>query len=341
MAGIDVFNNNAFGTFSLTGAFNRMPFKPQRLGMMNIFEPRPVRTITIGIEERNNALALVPTSQRGQELDEDSVEKPNIRDFRTVRIAKGDNVNADEIQDIRAFGTESELAQVQQELARRGQSIRDDLELTHEHMRLGAVQGIVLDADGSTEIRNWFTEWSISQPAEIDFDLDNANPASGVVRKKCNEVRRAMQRGAAGSWTPQTTIHALCGDAFWDDLTAHKEVRETFLNTQQASDLRDGNVFETFRYGGITWENYQGTDDNSTVAIGTDKATFFPVNAPGVFQVAYSPAEFMPWVNTPGQSLYSLIIPDMKRQAYVRLEMYSYPLHICTRPQMLQRAKRT
>ena len=86
-----------------------------------------------------------------------------------------------------------------------------------------------------------------------------------------------MMKAAKGVFTPATRVHALCGDAFWDDLTAHSEVRQTYLNTIEASQLRNGNAYETFNYGGITWENYRGTDDGS-VGINTDKAKFFPVN---------------------------------------------------------------
>jgi hypothetical protein len=35
------------------------------------------------------------------------------------------------------------------------------------------------------------------------------------------------------------------------------------------------------------------------------------------------------------------MVMDDDRQAWVRPELYSYPLHICMRPGMLQRAKRT
>jgi hypothetical protein len=219
-----------------------------------------------------------------------------------------------------------------------------DVELTWEHMMLGAVQGIVYDADNSTVINNWFTEWGVSQDAEIDFDLDNASPASGAVRKKCTQVVRQMMKAAAGAWVPgRTQVVALVGDDFWDDLTSHPEVEKTFLNTQQAADLRNdvGNAYESFRYGGITWINYRGTDDDSTVAIDTDKAKFFPVNAPSVFQAAYSPGEWFDVINTAGQDVYAMIIPDDKRNAFVDAEVYSYPLFVCTRPKMLQRAKRT
>ena len=35
-----------------------------------------------------------------------------------------------------------------------------------------------------------------------------------------------------------------------------------------------------------------------------------------------------------------MTIPDRDRNASVRIELYSYPLFICTRPEMLQRAKK-
>lgn len=340
MATMDIFTSNAFSTFSLTNAINKVDYKPQRLGQLNIFAPMPVRTISIGIEAKDSVLSLIPTSERGAPLPQQNSEKRNIRDFRTRRIAKGDRLHAYEIQNVRAFGSETELMQVQAETAQRMQRLRNDVELTHENMRLGAVQGKFIDSDGST-ILDWFTEFSIAPPAEIDFDLDNATPGSGAVRKLCNQVTRAMMRGAKGAWTPQTQIIGMAGDNFWDDLTAHKEVRETYLNTAQAQDLRPGNAFETFRYGGITWENYRGTDDNATVAVGADKAIFFPVGATAVFEVAYSPAEFMPWVNTLGEETYAMMIPDRDRQAYIDIETYSYPLFICKRPQMLQKARRT
>lgn len=45
-------------------------------------------------------------------------------------------------------------------------------------------------------------------------------------------------------------------------------------------------------------------------------------------------------MNTPGQDVYALIVQDKDRQAWVRPEVYSYPLFMCTRPGMLLRAKR-
>lgn len=337
MAHMDVFQDDAFSMVSMTAAVEKTPYVPQFLGSLNIFEPRPVPTTHVSIEKRDNTLALIQTTERGAPLAEWNTDKRDIRNFNTVRLAKGDTLYAHEIQNIRAFGEETELMGVQAEVMRRNMRIRQDMELTHENMRLGAIQGIVLDADATT-IRNWYTEWSIVQATEIDFELDDA---STLVRGKCQTVVRAMMRAAKGAWTPATQVHGLCSDEFFDALIDHAKVRDTYTAWAAAQDLRQDMSFRTFPYGGIFFHNYRGTDDESTVAVAANKAKFFPVNAPGVFQVAYSPAETFDFANTPGREVYGMTIPDRDRNAWVRVEQYSYPLYICTRPEMLQRAKKS
>lgn len=337
MASMDVFNGRAFHMTEMTAALNRTPHLPTFLGAQNIFEPKPVRTISVSIEQKAGTLSLIQTSERGAPLQQADREARDIRDFRTVRVAKGDTLHAYEIEGIRAFGNESELMQVQAEVAARLTNLNNDVELTMENMRLGAIQGIVLNADGST-IRNWYTEWGIAQPAEIDFELDD--PATDV-RAKCNAVVRAMARASGGAWVAnRTEVHALAGDDFFDNLTGHAHTRDTWLNQQAAADLREGNAFSSFKFGGIHFHNFRGTDDNSTVAVGSSLCKFYPVNAPGVFQVAQSPGETFDFVNTPGQRVYAMLVPDRERNAWVKPEVYAYPLFICTRPGMLQRAKR-
>lgn len=335
MATLDVFRQRAFHTLELTAALNKEPYLPQLLGSLDLFEVRRVRTKTVAVEQKEGGLTIIPTSPRGAPVEQSQADKRDIRDFRTVRIAEGDRITADEVQDIRAFGTESELMQVQQEVADRLRGLRRNVDLTHEHMRLGAIKGEVLDADGST-IRNWFNEWGVSQPSEVNFELGTDTTD---VRSKCNGIVRAVAKEAKGLWTPQTEVHALAGDNFFDQLTSHPSVRDTFKNWSAAADLRRGNAFQAFPFGGIMWHNYRGTDDGTTVSVGTDKAHFFPVNAPGAFQVAYSPAETFDFANTRGQEMYAMVLPDERRNAFVDIEVYSYPLHICTRPKMLRRAR--
>lgn len=342
MATMDIFNDDAFSMVSLTAAINKQPYLPSFLGDLGLFSVKRVRTENVAIEDKNGTLSLIQTSERGAPIEEARLEKRNIRDFRTSRIAKGSTIKAATIQNIRAFGSELELKAVETEVMDHEVGIVRDVNLTWENMRLGAVQGIVTDADAST-IYNWFTEWGVTQPTEVDWDLDNASPTSGAVRQLCNSTTRTAMRALGGLWIPgRSYLLALCGDNFFDNITQHPEVRQTFLNTQEAADLRDNHqAFSAFRYGGITWVNYRGTDDNSTVAINTDKAKFVPVGVPGLFEVAFSPSEALPYTNTPGLELYSMMVYDKDRQFWVRPEVYSYPLFYCTRPAALLRGKRT
>ena len=61
----------------------------------------------------------------------------------------------------------------------------------------------------------------------------------------------------------------------------------------------------------------------------------------GMFEISLTPADTFETVNTLGQPLYARMIPDRDRDEWVRLEIESNPLPICTRPQVLRSARRT
>lgn len=334
MAALDVFKADAFSLMSLLKAIENVDYKPQYLGSLGIFEDNPVDTRTVAVESRNDTLALIPTTPIGAPLVQRSSDKRTVRNFGTVRIAKGSRIHAESLQGIRAFGSETETEQVQAVVARRLQQLSNDLELTWEHHRLGAVQGIVLDADGSTVIYNYYDEFGVAQPSAVGFDLGTL--AAGAVRPLVeSQIVRPIKRNAKGAQI--TGIKALVGDDFWDALVNHAEIRTTYLNQVAASELREPTAFGRFMFAGVEWVNYQGTDDNSTVAIAEDEVKFFPVGS-GIFEVAWAPAEFFDTVNRPGVPRMPLIVTDPLRNAWADVELYSYPLFICKRPLTLRSA---
>jgi len=211
----------AFSMTSLSAAIQKAPYVPQLLGQMNIFTPDRSRTTTIAVEEKGGVLSLIPVSERGAPLDEGKGEQRNIKYFTTNRIARGKTLYAHELQNIRAFGETSELQGVQNQIAEMMNGtagLRAAVELTHEHMRLGAVQGKVMDAAGN-ELHDWFAQFGIARPDTINFDFAAATAEEGQIRVKCNQVIRAMMRGSQGAWLPgMTRAVALCGDKFYDDL---------------------------------------------------------------------------------------------------------------------------
>jgi hypothetical protein len=344
MTPFDVFNADPFKATSLSTAIDKMDYVPGLLGSIpNLFVPDPVRTEDIWIEERSTGAIILPTSPRGAPPHQTGGDQRKARAFKTRRIADASRITASELLSIRSFGSELSLKSVQEEVARRQFKIKQNFDLTWENLRMGAILGKVLDSNGTTVIYDWEAEFGQTIPAEVDFDLDNASPAEGALRKKCNAAKRSILAGLKGVGTPSDII-AICGDAFWDDLTSHPEVIKTYLNQDARNGewLRNGHgvPWDSFRYGGITFVNYRGTDDGTTLAVHTDKAKFFPTGA-GIFRWVMSPGEAFEHIGSLGQNVYSNMVMDKDRNAWADVEVYSYILPVCTMPQALYRAKRT
>lgn len=341
MPHMDIFNSDAFSLVSMTQAIEKMPNVPTFLGNLGIFSEEGVATNTVTIEQKGMTLSLIPTSPRGTEPPMGTTDKRTLRNFNIPRIAKADQVFASEIQGLRSFGTESELESVARVLQQKLMKLNTEHALTMEYHRLNALLGILLDSDGST-IYNYFTEFGIAQPSEIDFDLDNASPSSGALMQVVTAAYRTAVRALGASFVPGVSqMMWLCGDTFFDQFTQHPEVRASYLNWEAASSLRDNNAFSTFRFGNMGWHNYQGTDDNSTVAIGATKAKLVVTGVPGLYRRYNGPGEDMDTVNTMGRPMYANLVRDTKRNQWVQPEIFSYPLHICTRPEVLLRGKNT
>lgn len=332
MITMDVFRGDAFSAISMTSAIQDIDYVPGFLGSLNLFTPKPVRTTTVAVEKRGASLQLIKTSERGSPRETRGRDRRNIRDFRTVRLARTDKLMADELQGIRAFGSETELEAVQTEIARRQATHTQDLDLTFELHRLGCVNGLLLDADGSV-IYDYYDEFGISRPTEIAF---NWAARTGVKAFIADNVRRPMIRALGGRALPGMGILALCGDDYFDSMQENAEYRATYLQTEAARTLREDNTFDEIRAWGVRWVNYRGTDDNSTVAIGSDKVKFIPTGVADVFNVAYAPAEGLDFVNTLGLERYSRVVIDPSgRNEFVELDVDSNPLHICTTPEAL------
>lgn len=344
MVHMDIFNESAFELVAMTEGIQKLPNVPSFLGDLGIFGPgEGVETNSVSIEQVGMTLQLIKTTARGTDPVSMKTDKRSARLFEIPRVAASDQLMAAEIQGIRAFGSESDLETVVTKIAQKQQRLLTNHGLTMEMHRLGAIQGILTDADGTTELYNYFTEFGITPPTEIDFDLDATSPTEGDLLNKCKAAKRAAIRALGAAYVPGVRFVWLCGDTFYDQFTAHQDVRQTYKNWEAAANLRGsvGAVFETFRFGEMEWHNYMGTDDNSTVAIGTTKAKLMVLGVPGLYRRINGPGEDFDTVNTIGQPMYANLIRDDKRNQWVQPEIFSYPLHMNTRPEVALSARNT
>jgi hypothetical protein len=339
---LDVFKNDAFSVISLTDAINRVKFVPGRIGAMGLFTPSGITTTSAAIEEKDGILELVAPTPRGGPGKTVGVTRRTLRSITIPHFELNDAVMADQVLGVRAWGSETEVETVQGKLAERMAVHSQSFEATTEYARIGAIKGLVTYADGSS--LDLFDLFEVDAESERDWDLDNANPAAGILRKTCAAVYRQMAGILDG--IPFSGIHAFCGDAFFDDLIAHTEVRATYLQQQEASQLRTGYVdggaggsYGSFNFGSITWENYRGAV-GGTSFIDTNKAHFFPVGVPNLFRTYWAPADYIETVNTIGQRVYAKQY-EMPNGKGIHFDTQMNELNICTRPRVLLKGKRT
>ena len=323
MADIAIFEDDAFSVSSLTAAINDQEYLPGRISSLGLFREEGISTITVQIEKDGDTLALVPAGERGTSGLVVGGTKRTLIPFNTVHLPERFTIKADEIQGIRAFGTRSELQAVQDVVNKRLAKARRQLDATHEFQRMGALNGQVLDADGKTVLLDLYKTFGVNRK-KMSMGLSTPDTE---LRVRAGEALD-MQEEALGSITSSGAC-ALCGKNFWNKLIVHKSLKETYLNTQQAAELR-GDGRESFEFGGIVWERYRGKIAGVSF-IHDDKALLIPEGVPDLYISSFAPADYMETVNTQGIPYYSKIeaLPFNKGVAG---EAQSNPLHLCTRP---------
>lgn len=337
---LDIFRSRLFETTTLTAAINVEPLQPTYLNDSKLFNEEGVSTTSVIIEKIGKTLQVIPVTPRG------SPGTPIHGDKRTgipliiPRIATTSQLMADEVQNVREFGTNDQEAGVETERDKKITKMSRSLDLTQEYHRIGAIQGLVLDSDGTTVLYDLYDAFGLSAPADVDLNLDAAWQQSdgGRIRKILRATARDVVR-TLGGVKPKGFL-CFCGDGMFDALADHPEIRETYLHQQAANDLREEeDAIETFRYGGVRFVNYVGT---GSVAIGDAVGRLVPLGVPDLFITRYGPADYMEAVNTNGLPKYVKAVPDPSGfDRFIEMEAQSNPLNVCTRPDALRKLRLT
>jgi hypothetical protein len=299
------FENSAFDMISLTASINLLPNMYGKLETLKLFPQKSVRTRNIAIEERNGVLSLLPTQIPGGAATVGARGKRKMRSFSIPHIPHDDVVLPEEVQGIRAFGSETELQATAEVITDHLLSMRNKHAITLEHLRMGALKGYILDADSST-LYNLYDEFEIT-PKVVSFAL-GTNTTD--VKKKCLEVVRHVEDNLRGEF--MTGVHFLVSPEFFDALTSHPKVKEAYELWQEGAALRN-DMRSGFAFGGITFEEYRGqaTNMNGEVCrfIAANEGHCFPIGTAETFVTYFAPADFNETVNTLGLPMYAKQCP--------------------------------
>lgn len=343
---MDIFSGDAFSLVSMVAAINNIDYVPGRAGECAfVGTAEGVATNTVTIERKGVSLSLIQSSARGGPSPQEGGDKANIRPVSIPQVKLESTIGADQIQGVRQFGTVDQLVSAQSVVNGRLGKMQSRFDLTLEHQRLGALQGLIKDADGST-MCDLFELFGATQHV-VDMDLSGLASDSVDLRIQCQRLARFVRRNAKMVVPSTALVRVFCGDTFFDQLISREDVKRTFLQTdEQRARLGQNYAFGSFEYGGIVWENYRGTDDGkdsgdvggavqATVGVAPDEAIAFLTGVPGLYAEYYAPADFMETANTIGLPRYAKLATDPKWNRWVELHVQMNPLPLCLRPQTL------
>lgn len=325
MATLDIFNNDAFSLSQLTQVIVDIPRVPTQIGDEGLFQEYGINTLSMMIERQGSNLKLVPTAPRGGVPEPVALTGRKLIPVAGVHLPQSAAIMADEVQGVRAFGTESEVDAVMNLVRRKAAQMKANLDLTLEYHRIGAIKGQVLDADGTSVLWNMYDMFGMTQQTQF-FALATSTTD---VKQKCVELRRKIQVALGGR--PAGNIVVRVSDSFFDALVGHASVKKAYdlwLNGQFLRESQDGT---DFTFAGVTFRPHSGGTSAGDF-IPTDLGYAHPVGVPGMFQTAYCPANFMETVNTQGAPYY-LKQERMKYDMGVELFSQTNPIHLCTLPE--------
>ncbi|MBE6447613.1 MAG: major capsid protein [Alphaproteobacteria bacterium] len=268
----------------------------------------------------NGVLNLLSTQIPGGSATVGTRGKRKMHSFTIPHIPHDDVVLPEEVQGIRAFGSETELQAMANVITDHLQSMRNKHAITLEHLRMGALKGTILDADGTT-LYNLYDEFEIA-PKTVNFALGTATTD---VKKKCLEVLHHIEDNLCGEF--MTGVHCLVSPEFFDALTSYSKVKEAYERWQEGAALRD-DMRSGFTFGGITFEEYRGQatspDGTPRKFIASNEGHCFPVGTSQTFVTYFAPADFNETVNTLGLPIYAKQEP---RKFDRGTDIYAKPNH--------------
>lgn len=314
----------------LTEAVNKLPLMPQRL--RPLFTQRSVRTTHVALDIKEGRIVLVSHQDR-RDPPREMHGQGSVRTTRVLEAAHlplSDNVSADDLQDVRGFGTTEPITR-EYVINNKMTDLKNSISMTTEFHRLGAAQGVVYDADGQTVLHNLFDVFGVRQKKMALVFPSNATKFNPI-KKVILDAKRHAEEKLGG--TPATRFEALVGSDFYDMLTSHELVRQAYdlWNANQANFGTDDYRRRGFTYSNVTWIEASEVVGGRKL-VEPAKAHFYPVGL-DIFIQYNAPANWIETANTYGNEFYARMDVKPKGRGY-DLEVQSNPLAICTYPEAL------
>ncbi|MCJ2009800.1 major capsid protein [Methylobacterium sp. J-092] len=345
---LDIFNQDAFSAASLTANVTLVPNSYGRINELGLFTPEPIATTSVIVMIDKGVLSLLPTRPRGgpASLGTRGTQKP--KSFVVPHIPHEDSVLSTDVQNMLAAasgtpdgGLETVLGFVNRKLI----TMRRKHAITLEHLRVGAIQGRILDSDGSV-LLDLFAAFGVNEKV-VDFTLGTATTDVGAM---CDLVTGYMEDNLQGE--TMTGVHALASPEWMAKFTAHKSVKDSFMFFASPQNPNRDSVRKGFTFKGITFEEYRGAasyvQEDGTLSlpqrfIAPGDVRFIPLGTSDTFTNYWAPPDFWsgvnqaPAVGSPDAEVFVAPLEPKRFGKGMDIHTESNPLPLVKRPALLVR----
>ena len=306
---MDIFTDY-FTREELIDSLANSQYLPGLLGDSGLFESKAMTGTSFGIEALpDNDVSESAEIARGAPGKVLTLEKRGVETFSTKTYAWQGAVLADEVLNIRGQTAPVEVVQTRRD------------ELTAKLRRQADFQMEYLRVTTLNDPSNAFGDAPV--PAVVAFGA-----ADSAIRTAIhNNIVLPLESALGG--IPYTGLDAYCSDAYWVALIESKTIRETYLNTMAAAELRNAPA-DSFSYGGITWHRYRA---GGNIKITAGQAKIVPRGVSGLFMQCYAPDDTLDsvGVGAMGQPYYLRAEPLPRNKGW-EMSLQTHTVTLCTRP---------
>ncbi|MGB1201256.1 MAG: major capsid protein [Cognaticolwellia aestuarii] len=325
MADLSIFDQDNFTVENLTLAINDLEdVKPTRLQQLGWFQESGISTTYADIERGSQGLQLVTNKDRGApgQPVQDTARK--TIPVKALHLPQTGSVMADEVQNVRAFGSQNELETVQSRVNEKLSMMRDNLDSTIEYHRINALQGKVLDSDGTTVLHDLLTTFNMTRQEHSLKLTDTGSKLRAQVLKAKKKSTDALKGKTVSGF------HALLSYGLFEKYLENDDFLKSWERYNQGEMLRNDLMMDGFVYGGVTFELYDySLGDKAYIPDG--EGLLVPLGVRNFCLTKFAPANYMETVNTQGLPYYAKQMA-MDYDKGRKFESQSNPINLCTQP---------
>lgn len=326
-------NDSQYGVRPMTEAINKLPANPTIIRSLGIFKPEYLSTTSVAVESKDGVLTLVAAKPRGTPGDPvATTSRGNRQSFEMLHLPKNDVVRADDVQNVRSFGSDNKAQTVAEKVNDTLAEMKSDIEYTREHLMLGAIKGKILDADG-TPLVDIYDRFGLSRKT-INWNLssDAAN-----VGKMIDSAVTDLSKKRGGE--PVDGWIVLCSPEFMQAVIYHKTVTALYERFQDGKTYREGDTNVGFKHKNLEFIQYDH-EFESGLKIKAGEAEIFPKGTRKTFREYFAPADINSAVNTKALPYYASREPLPHGKGW-DIHAQSNPLPLNLRPALSATLKMT